>query len=388
MGISSINFLYANIGRGHPFYLDGIVGTLDRRAVGTVTDVFEISSGISLFGWRLARWMYRRMSSSGGSGSLYTQLRRRGDYGRPGLLLNIMGRMIRRRFLDDREPLVVGHPSLAGILKGKENLVYQHGELTAPGESLVKGAHAVLVPLSSTADLFLEAGFDRRKIFLSGLCIECALVAQAETAFERRIRCLAGGGPLTGAFFSSGAEPRQHVRKLAAAALSAVLADGAAIVFAQRSGPYAKLVSRLFEENRIEFAAVDSADNVPRSLPRGVLCLYESRPELDRLTSGLFRRFDYFVAPAHERTNWAFGLGLPMFVVGPPVGTFAPLNEVMLAAHGVAEPVVSCGDASGFGDLLQRMRRDGKLEQMAGACWNRFDRRGFINIADFLMREF
>ena len=32
------------------------------------------------------------------------------------------------------------------------------------------------------------------------------------------------------------------------------------------------------------------------------------------MTSALFDHFDFFMAPSHERTCWAFGLGLPMFI--------------------------------------------------------------------------
>ena len=50
-----INILYTNIGRGHPFYLDGITEALIKkqsiRLIGNKVDIFELSKGVSLFAW-------------------------------------------------------------------------------------------------------------------------------------------------------------------------------------------------------------------------------------------------------------------------------------------------------------------------------------------------
>ena len=58
-----VEFLYTNIGRGHPFYLDGITDALIHsgqvKLVRQQKDVFEISRGLSLVGWKLARWFYQ-----------------------------------------------------------------------------------------------------------------------------------------------------------------------------------------------------------------------------------------------------------------------------------------------------------------------------------------
>ena len=72
---SKIDFLYTNIGRGHPFYLDGIMQALVRSGNISIVrqkhDVFELSSGLSLNGWQLARWLYQKGSSGGLVGSIY-----------------------------------------------------------------------------------------------------------------------------------------------------------------------------------------------------------------------------------------------------------------------------------------------------------------------------
>lgn len=362
-----INFLYTDIGRGHPHYLDGIVECLPPERIGTVTDVFAETAGLARAAWSLARSVYHAGGRKPALSALYNRLRARVDYDRGGLLQGHMGRALRRRYVDDPATLVVAHPLLAALLKGKRDLFYQHGELAAPRESWVKGRHRTIVPTAATADVFIAAGIAGESLFVSGLCIEPALVWQAEVAFNTRLDRLAGSGPLCGAFFSSGAEPRQHVESLAAAAASVVAGGGRAMVFARRGG---RLMTRL-TRTRGEGSGL-------------TLRLYDERRELNDLTRGSFADFDYFVAPAHERTHWALGLGLPMFVVGPSIGSFAPLNRELLLTYDVARIIGDRRAALGLAAMLEASRRSGELRAMAEAGWGRFDTRGFLNIAEML----
>jgi hypothetical protein len=245
----------------------------------------------------------------------------------------------------------------------------------------------VLVPLSSTADAFVAAGAPSRNLFVSGLCIEPTLVDRAEEMQRARLERLAGGGSLCGGFFSSGAEPREHCARLAAAALSAVSAGGRAIVLARRAG---RLASRLAAECRKADREVDrvrSLAELPGRDAELLLCLYEDRRGLDAFTATLFERFDYFVAPSHERTNWALGLGLPMFIVDPSLGSFSPLNREFLLAASVARALETRRDAARLGSLLGELLAAGELARMAEAGWGRFDTRGFYNIAEFLQES-
>ena len=111
---------------------------------------------------------------------------------------------------------------------------------------------------------------------------------------------------------------------------------------------------------------------------------YDSRRELDIFTSKLFPLFDYFVAPSHERTNWALGLGLPMFVVGPAYGPFAPINLTVLNEAGVAEEVLESAVLS-FGKRLKDFRQHGNLSDMAQKGWQVREINGFEKVADFLL---
>jgi hypothetical protein len=371
-----INFLYTDIGRGHPHYLDGIVECLPPERIGSVTDVFKETSGLARAAWRLARSTYLGGARHPSLTALYNRLRARGDYNRGGPLQSVMGRPLQRIYAGDPLPLVVAHPILAAILKQKHNLLYQHGELVTPRESWVEGRHRTIVPTAATADAFIAAGIAAESLFVSGLCIEPALVEQAEGAFDARLDRLAGSGPLCGAFFSSGAEPRAHVDSLVAAARSAVAAAGRALVFARRDGA---LMRRLG-------GALMARPSEPRGEAHEVvaLCLYDGRRELNELTARSFGDFDYFVAPAHERTHWALGLGLPVFVLGPSVGSFAPLNRELLLAARVAGTIDDLDAAASFGELLCMRRRTGELRAMAEAGWGRFDAQGFHNIAEML----
>lgn len=384
-GVTRLNFLYANIGRGHPYYLDGIVECLPADRVGSVTDVFAATSGLARSAWSLARSVYHAAGRGRAYSAFYNRLRARGDYNRGGLVLGVIGRPLRRLYVEDPTPLVVAHPILAAILSDKPALFYQHGEIAAPRESWVRGRHRVLVPLSQTADAFLAEGFASESLFVSGLCIEPGLVRQAEDAFNARLDRLAGSGPLCGAFFSSGAEPREHVASLAIAAASAVAAGGRALVFARRGRALAARLSGVFAERRMDLEQVESADGLAAGAPQAVLCLYGGRRELNQLTERLFRSVDYFVAPSHERTNWALGLGLPMFVVDPPLGSFSPLNREFLLANRVARAVDNQRAAASFGQTLGKLHEAGELRAMAEAGWGRFETRGFFNIAEMLL---
>jgi hypothetical protein len=112
--------------------------------------------------------------------------------------------------------------------------------------------------------------------------------------------------------------------------------------------------------------------------------VYESRAELDTCVAQHFDRFDYFVAPAHERTHWALGLGLPMFVLGPDIGPFAPLNHARLLAAGAAGTIHTNSSAELFGATLSEWRTTGKLAKMAGCGFGNYAIDGFARIADVL----
>ena len=389
---AKINFLYTNIGRGHPSYLDGVIEAMIRKgSIGLVrgeSDVFESSRGVYRLGWKAVRLAYRWGSSGGGVSRIYSQFRSQSNYNRSIIVRYLLGRSIRFRYLNDNSPLIVAHPILVAALNGKRQLLYQHGEIVVPNEALVEGAEKVFVPTSKAAKRFVEYGYAANDVIVTGLCVEPSLIRQAEDSYRMRVTRIGGTQPLVGAFYSSGAEPRQHVEKLTLAAVSAVQANGSVIVFSRMKGALAKACSRSFIERNIDFSVIDSRSPFPSEFPPALIVVFKSRREESIFTIQLFGRFDYFVAPSHERTKWGLGLGLPMFIVGPETGPFAPMNREQLLLAKVARRIDTREKAVSFGYDLNAVRADGSLLTMAKAGWGKQSIHGFEMIADFLVDRY
>jgi hypothetical protein len=380
---TKIDFLYTNIGRGHPHYLDCIIEELPPDRVGTVVDVFSSRSITNRLAWRVVRAAYITGGKGGLWSHVYNQLRSSTDYDRPRLSRYLLGNGLAKLFAVSR-PLIVAHPLLVALLRDRADLLYQHGEIVAPRESMVAGEHRIFVPLTRTADFFMAAGFSSNQIFVSGLCIEPRLVELCARAMDGRQERLAGSAPLCGAFFSSGSEPAAHVETIVAAASSIHGQGGRSLVFAQRLGRLEKEMRSNYRASNIELTTVETPTDVPSGSSATVLCLFTERQHLNEMTAALFPEFDYFVAPAHERTNWALGLGLPMYLLDPSLGRFAPLNRGVLLEAGVAKAINDSADAVTFAETVEAHRKSGELQEMSEAGWQRFDIRGFYNIAAML----
>ncbi len=352
------------------------------------SNVFEVSRGLPRLAWHLVRWLYRRGSSEGLISRVYRAVRLRTDYNQSGSMLSLIGRDIRRKYLTGSDPLIVAHPILAGILKGRPGLIYQHGEVVTPREAVVEGAETVFVPTEEAARAFRNAGYGYDQIIVTGLCVEPSQVRQAADAYQMRMKRLDSTDSLTGAFFSSGAEPVGHIEKLVSGAIAVVSSGGKAVIFARRGGRLVQAARLRFGKNRIDLSVVDVTNWIPRDLPPATLVMHSSRREEDSVTARFFCQFDYFVAPPHERTNWALGLGLPMIALTPTIGPFAPLNLRVLHDHAVAKVLDSMDDARSLGQTLQQQRQEGRLRAMAEAGWGRYSIDGFARIAEFLADKY
>jgi hypothetical protein len=305
----------------------------------------------------------------GGGSSLYSQIRRRADFRNNPTALWFLGKSVRRVASSLDGTLLVSHPLIAAILRDDPALVYQHGELVLPAEAIVNGQGHFIVPLAAQADELRRHGLKSAQIIVSGLCIEPGLAAHAKEMVESRLRRYQTDTPLTGAFFSSGAEPAPHVELLTLAADAIADGGGNCLVFAHTSGRFARRMSTC-------------------RLRSGITILtYQTRAELDQLTADYFPQFDYFLAPAHERTNWALGLGLPMFILEPCIGSFAPLNRDLLLRYGAAEVIAGPEQAATLPERLKDLRRSGGLESMTLHNYGSFAVNGFQTIAEWLMRQ-
>jgi len=341
--------------------------------------VFEVSKGLAEIGWKTARWLYRKGSSGGMVGRLYEKLRN-GKTDQPSLLLNLMGQEIVRFYGKSDTPLLVAHPTLVTILRHRPNLIYQHGELIAPDQALVSGAAYVLVPTNDCANRFVAHGYASEQIVVTGLCIELPLVRQATDAFHLRQQRYSGGQPLTGAFFSSGAEPDAHIEALAAAVKSTFEAGHRAVAFAKANGKLARAIPAA-----VPIALMDeSTENW-----RGVrLLTYHNRREENALTARYFPQFDFLVAPGHERVNWAVGLGLPIFMLEPGIGPFAPRNRDLVLDRNCGESLQSLDDAHQLGKRITQAKAESRLTTMATAGWGKEPINGFDTIAGWLQSKF
>ncbi len=366
-----VSLLCSEIGRGHPFYLDGLERAL--RAAGRAdlaarrASVFEVSRGSARLAWRGVRTTYRLAGRGGLSGRVYRRLRGRVDYNRDTRLLRLLGRDA-RRWARDASVVVVDHPALVGALRGRGRVWYLHGELVAPAEALVQAAERIFVPLDETAAAFVAGGFSREKLVVTGICIENELLADAEVQAGARLQRLRDAAPLTLGFFSSGAEPRTHVRCLAVAAVAAARAGCRSLAFCAAGG-------------RLEGAVRESAGGVGVEVVR---C--HGRADLDRRTAERFGELDVVVSPPHERSNWALALGIPFLLVGPDIGPFAPLNRELLLRRGVAAEISSVAEAEGLPARLEGLRATGELVRMAERGWGP-DRGGFRRAAQAVIAE-
>lgn len=239
--------------------------------------------------------------------------------------------------------MLADHPLLARILGPVCRVVYLHGEIAAPESAAIAEAELILVPLEPTARRFEALGISRAKLAVTGLIIEPQLLAEAETAFYQRLGRYHTEQPLTVAFFTSGAYPRPHMRAICLAARSCLDAGHRVLIFAGT-------------ETRF-------APGLPGTM------VFSSRADENEKTAELLPEIDLMVAAAHERINWALGLGLPMFALLPHIGPFAPENFAFAAAHGVCLPLTQ---PQQLGSIINTLRHAGRLAEMAQAGWGKF----------------
>lgn len=364
----TLNFIYSDIGRGHAQYLDGIVEALrsgpDKKLEITCHSVFALSQGISAAAWKMARWLYNAGSSNSQIRGLYQSLRANADYNKQSFSLQLLSRDVGKKFSDD-DFIVVDHPILVVSLKGRKHLFYQHGELAVPDEALVKGASCVFVPTEEAAQSFRRGGYSSDSVLVTGLCVDPLLASKAREAFQQRTERLRSSPSLNVAFFSSGAEPAQHLRLIQLASRSLSESGHTSLVFARRNGRLHKLMR---------------TENVSK------LILFDSRDEERLVVREHFMSIDCMVSPFHERSSWALGLGLPIFGLLPAIGSFAPLNKEILSRAGVASVIATDEDAIQLGRRLTLPRSD-NLVQMSHNGTDKHSLDGFSIIAAYLSQR-
>ena len=363
----------SEIGRGHPSYLDSVLLVLSRLCASPAADchtVPELCAGASGLAWGLARAAYRFGGQGGLSTSLYNRLRPP-LAGPSRLQLAVLGRSLRERFAGFDGICLVDHPLLAHILAPVCRVACIHGEIAAPNFSAVPDAWRTFVPLEVTRQKLLAAGCEPSAIVVTGLLVEPDLVAAAEASCQARLLRLESDRPLVVGLFLSGARPRPHVASLTACVESLAKSGHRSFVF---PGTAASVSADLRSEIR------------RRGVPDGAVHVVSARGRNDetRRTAELLPSLDVMVAASHERTNWAVGLGLPMFAFLPHIGPFASENFEFAAAQGVCLPLATQRDAAEFGSALDALHRDGGLSAMSCAGWGKHSINGAARIARIL----
>jgi hypothetical protein len=366
----------SEIGRGHPSYLDSVLLALDRLCKNEKDSVRcftvpDLCAGTSGPAWQLAQLGYRLGSRGGVATWLYNRLR--SPDARPsGLQLSLLGASLRKVFAGYEGICVVDHPLVAQILAPVCRVAYLHCEIAAPGLSAVPDAWRTFVPLESTRQKMLTFGCQPSAVRVTGLVIEPELVDNAESAFQARIHRLASDQPLTVGFFASGAEPRPHSSSIVTGVASVALAGHKAIL---------SWGTGMVKASKIQLAL--RKEGVAEGSFRVIWA--RNRKAATTAVAKVFPSLDVMVCAAHERTNWAVGMGLPMFALLPNIGPFAADNYAFASEQGVCLPLEGTTDAARLGDTIAELRRTGRLVEMARNGWDRYPITGAEAIARELL---
>ncbi len=332
--------------------------------------------------------LYRRGGSRGPWGWLYALFRKGAEAGGQNFSSAILRRAFENYPSDELiETVVVSHPILVGVLPRRLKIIYQHGELVAPRGALVEGADEVLVPTEKVAEMFVQAGYLREQIFVSGLCIEPGAVGVAVEAYRSRHERIDQTVPLIGLFVSSGAEPYQHVKAIISSVTSCNRVGIRTIVLARQGGKLETEVKRMGHKTGLQITDLQGISSGNLDWGECSVIAFRSNLEESQAIGYLLPQIDFFVGPPHERTNWALGLGLPMFALTPCIGPFAPLNMQLLESSGTTVTLGSSRDAEFLGETVTELRRTGQLGRMAECGWGNFSINGFERIAEHLLKS-
>jgi hypothetical protein len=382
------------IGRGHPHYLDCVGQELTKRLPAEDlrwTSVFELSHGVARLGWRVLALSYRLSAQSPLATTVYNSLRRaQAQSATSGLALRLLGRDLRRILQGFPGICLVEHQLVARMLADVGRVWFLHADVAAPKECAGTGAERVFVPLEYTEQRLIACGCPSDRIVRTGLMIEPELVAAAQDTFLRRLSRLEGAPPLTIAFFSSGAYPKPHVRKIMLGIASVLRAGMRAVFFCGTDARFFGRVERLTRDWPCRRALMGpECGDVVRGISRlrsdsdwqlGLVHRSDRRADTAAAVA-LLPEVDAFVAPSHERTNWALGLGLPLFALFPLIGTHAPMNFDFASEQNVVHPLRTDRDARTLGDTIVKLRAQGILATMCKLGFGRFPIEGAARVA-------
>ncbi|MEO0097191.1 MAG: hypothetical protein ABIK78_03735 [candidate division WOR-3 bacterium] len=340
------------IGRGHPNYLN-----LLKQELNIPYFYIEIPLNINII--KLLNFLYKNSPRNLFSLSIYNKLREKGET--PNFLIKKLNREIKRFLPKEKYLIVVSHPILVKALEEKENLYYLHCENAFPKEA-VCNAKKIFVPLEITKEKAISYGMDKEKIVVTNLFIEKELVTLKEMGYEKRIERIKNKERLSCAIFLSGAYPKFHIKEIFKYIKYFSLNNIRTFLFSGINYSYYLYFQRkLFSEGVYVIKSKNWEEEIKKF-------------------QEIFLDIDFFIAASHERTNWALGLSLPMFVLSPFIGSYAYENYEIAKNYGIA---------SLLEDIKNLNRNDlyRKLLQMNISCYNKFFTNGAKVTSEIIERE-
>lgn len=356
--------------------MDSLLTVLQKRCQNNLSSrtVFEKSKGLSHLSWKLVAGLYLLGGRGGISTKLYNWLRQsQTEISADSAIIKILGRDLKRTYKDFDGICLVEHPLVARILGNVCRTWYIHGEIAAPPECAIGGIEKIFVPLEETKDRLISFGADPETIVVTGLMIEPGLVDSAEKSFQARLKRIESSQPLTVGFFTSGAYPKEHMKKILLGAESVIDQKMRAIIFAGTNPKKFELFKKQMKKWGVEVVVEnparggeDTDDDAKEEQNADMRLVTRKTRQADTQRAvQLLPKIDVFVSASHERTNWGVGLGLPMFVLFPLIGTFSSLNFEFAQRQKVTYPLDSLEKAKTLGKIITELRENGQLTQMA-----------------------
>ncbi len=394
---SKVVALCSEIGRGHPSYLDSMVFRLRKKYLNLACrTVFsesgprgQESKGISLLCWRTLSWLYSISGKGGIRTRFYNLVRKRSQRSsKDSLVTKVLGRDLKRTYKNFPGICLVDHPLVARSLAGVCRVWYVHGEIAAPAECAVRGVEKILVPLNETKEKLITLGAEKEAVVVCGLMIEPPLVEGAERVYQERLKRInKSSHPLTVGFFTSGAYPEEHLQKIILGAESVIKKGMRAIIFCGTDPHRFEWMKNKVKNLGVRMTEDKEGNCQPDEKFDLKLVASRIRQEDTKRAVQLVPGLDVFVAASHERTNWAVGLGLPMFVLFPLIGTFAPKNFEFAQRQRVAYALDSKDKAKKLGEILSELRESGRLIQMAQNGFGVHNIKGIDSAVSYLVKE-
>jgi hypothetical protein len=360
MRILAIN---VEIGMGHPNYLDYVlqaIKLIKPQTELTYWDVLTHEKWHNKLFWQVSKQIYLLGAKGGLITDFYTKFRTTSKTPRvPVCSVSSKG--------FDR--ILVSHPLLARNLS---DVWYIHGEIASPKECVLGNIEKIVVPTEYTAKRLIAQGIRAEQILISGLLIAPDLIADAKGNQLKRLSRIKSEKPLTIGFFISGAYPPPHIKKVVAGIVSATKENHRIIVFLGIHQKKAKSFLRLLNKTKSKETG-----------PEATILFIQGKTRMDyqKRVNRLLPLLDIFVAPSHEYTNWAVGLGLPMLALFPMIGSYAEENFKFAYEQGVVFPLRTIADARTLGKTVSGLRKRGTLLKLVDNGFSKFPIEGAKNTA-------